>query len=143
MCCGSTVRAIAYRPVPSFRVCLLLAQSARPPLHPTPPTPHTHTGWPQGMCIVANKFPHVYAALCTTPEAAAGCRSVNNANVLCLGGRVTSADDGRRPVAGVAQKRSTTQTLACRGGARRCPVPLPSWACPCRAGSAWVPSQPA
>ncbi|KAL4452762.1 hypothetical protein ABPG75_008424 [Micractinium tetrahymenae] len=50
----------------------------------------------QGMCIVANKFLHVYAALCTTPEAAAGCRSVNNANVLCLGGRVTRADDGRK-----------------------------------------------
>ncbi|EFN50685.1 hypothetical protein CHLNCDRAFT_142651 [Chlorella variabilis] len=50
----------------------------------------------QGMSIIANKWPHVYAALCTTPEAAAGGRSVNGANVLCLGGQVTAADDACR-----------------------------------------------
>ena len=48
------------------------------------------------MAIVANKFQHVYAALCTTTEAAAGARSVNNSNVLCLGGRVTAPDDACR-----------------------------------------------
>jgi ribose 5-phosphate isomerase RpiB len=48
---------------------------------------------PQGMSIVANKWPHVYAALCTSADAGAGCRAVNNANVLCLGGAVTPLDE--------------------------------------------------
>jgi ribose 5-phosphate isomerase B len=43
----------------------------------------------QGMCVVANKFKHVYACLCTKPEEAEGCRSVNNSNVLTLGARGT------------------------------------------------------
>lgn len=50
----------------------------------------------QGMAIIANKFQHVFAALCSTPEGAAGARSVNNANVLCMGGNVVSEDEGRR-----------------------------------------------
>jgi ribose 5-phosphate isomerase RpiB len=45
------------------------------------------------MCIVANKWPHVYAARCTTTHEAADCRTFNNANVLCLGSRVTPADE--------------------------------------------------
>lgn len=45
-----------------------------------------------GMSIVANKFPRVRAALCHDTTAAAMSRRHNNANVLCLGGRVIGAD---------------------------------------------------
>lgn len=44
------------------------------------------------MAVVANKFPRVYACLVQTPEQAAGCRSVNNANVITFGARITDAD---------------------------------------------------
>ena len=63
------------------------------------------------MSIIANKWPHVYAALCTTPEAAAGGRSVNGANVLCLGGQVTAADDACR-----WGSAAPTLPLLCGGG---------------------------
>lgn len=43
-----------------------------------------------GMSIVANKFPGVRAALCHDAAAAAMSRRHNNANVLCMGGRVIS-----------------------------------------------------
>lgn len=43
-----------------------------------------------GMSIVANKFPGVRAALCHDAAAAAMSRRHNNANILCLGGRVIS-----------------------------------------------------
>lgn len=43
----------------------------------------------QGMAVVANKFKHVYACLCTSTEEAQGCRAVNNSNILTLGARVT------------------------------------------------------
>lgn len=41
-----------------------------------------------GMSMVANKFPHVRAALCNDLFSAAMSRRHNNANVLVLGGRV-------------------------------------------------------
>ena len=37
-----------------------------------------------GMCIVANKFPHVRCALCHDPESAGMSRKHNNSNVLGL-----------------------------------------------------------
>ena len=46
-----------------------------------------------GMSITANKFPHVRAALATTPEAARLARSHNNANVLVLGAKTTAEKD--------------------------------------------------
>ena len=52
----------------------------------------------QGMSVVANKFLHVYACLCTTPEQAQGCRAVNNANVLTFGARVTDFETARGSV---------------------------------------------
>lgn len=39
-----------------------------------------------GVCIAANKVRGVRAALCFTPEQAAGTRRHNDANVLCLSG---------------------------------------------------------
>lgn len=41
----------------------------------------------QGMCITANKFPDVRAALVWNPEIASLSVRHNNANVLCLPGR--------------------------------------------------------
>lgn len=42
-----------------------------------------------GMSITANRHPHIRAALCRTVEDAKFSRQHNNANVLCLGARVT------------------------------------------------------
>ncbi|ATL69456.1 RpiB/LacA/LacB family sugar-phosphate isomerase [Nocardia terpenica] len=44
-----------------------------------------------GVSIAANKVPGVRAALCTDRETAAGARKWNDANVLALGLRLTSA----------------------------------------------------
>ncbi|BBO84424.1 ribose 5-phosphate isomerase B [Desulfosarcina ovata subsp. sediminis] len=41
-----------------------------------------------GMSMVANKYPHVRAALCNDLFSAAMSRRHNNANILVLGGRV-------------------------------------------------------
>lgn len=49
-----------------------------------------------GMSIAANRFPGVRAALCTSAYMARKARAHNDANVLCLGGRVLGvgeADD--------------------------------------------------
>jgi ribose 5-phosphate isomerase B len=42
-----------------------------------------------GICIAANKLPGVRAALCRTEYEARMARAHNDANVLCLGARVT------------------------------------------------------
>ncbi|MDT3779331.1 RpiB/LacA/LacB family sugar-phosphate isomerase [Nitrospira sp. MA-1] len=48
-------------------------------------------GTGMGMAIIANKHPHVYAAVCEDPSTATNARSINNANVLSMGGRVTAS----------------------------------------------------
>ena len=45
-----------------------------------------------GMSMVANRFKHVRAALCTDTFSAAMSRRHNDANMLILGGRVTGVD---------------------------------------------------
>lgn len=47
-------------------------------------------GTGMGMAIVANKHPNVYAAVCEDPSSATKARSINNANVLTMGGMVTA-----------------------------------------------------
>ena len=42
-----------------------------------------------GMSMVANKFSHVRAALCTEPFSAEMSRRHNDANILVMGGRMT------------------------------------------------------
>jgi ribose 5-phosphate isomerase B len=42
----------------------------------------------QGMCIKANRYSHIRAALCWDAEVAKLAREHNDANVLCLGGRL-------------------------------------------------------
>ena len=42
----------------------------------------------QGMCMRANKYPHVRAALCWDIPSTLLARQHNNANILCLGARL-------------------------------------------------------
>lgn len=49
-------------------------------------------GTGMGMAIIANKSAGVYAAVCENRAAAERSRSINNSNVLTLGGLVTSED---------------------------------------------------
>ncbi len=52
-----------------------------------------------GMSIVANKFPHVRAALVTDAFMARMAKEHNNANILVLGGRVLDGAKAKRMVA--------------------------------------------
>jgi ribose 5-phosphate isomerase B len=45
-----------------------------------------------GMCIAANRFPGIRAALCTTEFHARMSRAHNDSNVLVLGGRITGTE---------------------------------------------------
>jgi ribose 5-phosphate isomerase B len=45
-----------------------------------------------GMAIIANKHPGVYASVCENRTAAERARSINNSNVLTLGGVVTTPE---------------------------------------------------
>lgn len=51
-----------------------------------------------GMCIVANKFPAVRAAMATTSDQAFDARNDNDINILCLAANYTSADEAKRIV---------------------------------------------
>jgi ribose 5-phosphate isomerase B len=44
----------------------------------------------QGMCIRANKYQNVRAALCWNHESTALSREHNNANILCIGARLVA-----------------------------------------------------
>jgi len=47
----------------------------------------------QGMAMRANKYAHIRAALCITPEMARLAREHNDANVLCLGARLNTPEE--------------------------------------------------
>ena len=49
-----------------------------------------------GMCYAANRFKGIRAALCVNVETAILASSHNNANVLCLGGRMTRPEDAEK-----------------------------------------------
>lgn len=51
-----------------------------------------------GVSVFANKFPGVYAVTCGTVEEAQNCRSINDCNVLAVGGMFTTPEEGRRIV---------------------------------------------
>ena len=51
-----------------------------------------------GMCIAANRYPFIRAALVYEVNAAHLARQHNNANVLCLGGRMTDFDTAKKLV---------------------------------------------
>ena len=46
-----------------------------------------------GVSIVANKFKGIRAALCRTTEEAVLSKNHNNSNILCMGGRISSAEE--------------------------------------------------
>ena len=46
----------------------------------------------QGMAMRANKYPHIRAALCWNEESTTLSREHNDANILCLGGRLLDHD---------------------------------------------------
>lgn len=49
----------------------------------------------QGMCITANKITSIRAAHCHTVELAKLAREHNNANVICMGGRIIDIDTAK------------------------------------------------
>lgn len=51
-----------------------------------------------GMCMTANKIKGIRAALCYDEETARGAREHNNANILCLGARTSSAKNYKKIV---------------------------------------------
>ncbi len=51
-----------------------------------------------GMSIAANKFPHVRAALVHDEFTAQMAREHNNANILVMGGRILSVEQGKKLV---------------------------------------------
>jgi ribose 5-phosphate isomerase B len=55
-------------------------------------------GTGMGMAIIANKHPGVYAAVCENSKAAEKSRSINDSNVLTLGGLVTSPENAKEIV---------------------------------------------
>ena len=46
----------------------------------------------QGVAIYANRYNHIRATMCRTPEDAESVRSKLNANVMCLGNKYTSPE---------------------------------------------------
>ena len=50
----------------------------------------------QGMCMRANKYPNVRAALVYSPEIAQLSREHNDANVLCIGSRFMDFDQAQK-----------------------------------------------
>jgi len=46
-----------------------------------------------GISIAANRFPHIRAALCHTPEYAKLARQHNNANVIAMGARMLKIEE--------------------------------------------------
>lgn len=49
-----------------------------------------------GMSIIANKYRGVRASLCTSAYMATMTRAHNDSNLLCLGGKITEADEALR-----------------------------------------------
>jgi ribose 5-phosphate isomerase B len=49
-----------------------------------------------GVSIAANRYTQIRAALCTTPLHGQLARAHNNANILCLGGRITPPEDAEQ-----------------------------------------------
>jgi ribose 5-phosphate isomerase B len=52
-------------------------------------------GTGMGMCIAANRHPGIRATVCHTELEARLAREHNNANILCLGGRILGADQAK------------------------------------------------
>mmetsp|Transcript_10545 Transcript_10545/g.15673 ORF Transcript_10545/g.15673 Transcript_10545/m.15673 type:complete len:169 (-) Transcript_10545:2088-2594(-) len=51
-------------------------------------------GTGMGVSIIANKFEGISAATCENERAVRCARAISDANILCLGGKFTSSEDG-------------------------------------------------
>lgn len=51
-----------------------------------------------GMTLVSNKFKGIRAVLCHSPYEARMCRTINDANIMCLGGNVLTPVFGKEMV---------------------------------------------
>lgn len=51
-----------------------------------------------GVCMTANRYPHLRAALAWNADIARLARAHNNANILCLPGRFISPDEAEKAV---------------------------------------------
>ena len=71
-------------PTFAIRLCQAVAASGEPGM--------LLCGTGVGMCMVANRMPGIRAALCSCEFQARAARQHNNANVLCLGERVTGSE---------------------------------------------------
>jgi ribose 5-phosphate isomerase B len=49
-----------------------------------------------GVCMTANKYQNVRAALCWNPEIATLARSHNDANIICIPARYVSLDEAKK-----------------------------------------------
>ncbi|MGR9053661.1 MAG: RpiB/LacA/LacB family sugar-phosphate isomerase [Gammaproteobacteria bacterium] len=65
-------------------------------------------GTGMGMSIIANKHPGIYASVCDSIFAAEKSRSINNSNILTLGGMVT-ADLSAKEIVDIWLKTEFTQ----------------------------------
>lgn len=48
-----------------------------------------------GMSLVANKHKRIRAVICQTPYEAAMCRTINDANIMCMGGNLVTPVMGK------------------------------------------------
>ena len=88
-------------------------------------------GTGMGVGIVANRFSGIQAATCENVAAARCARAINDSNVLCLGGKVTTPADARaicdawlaawNQISGARRHRrdNLTHWLISTGGSRR------------------------
>ncbi len=83
----------------ALKVCEAL-QKIYPPLPPEKDSLETKNlgvlicGTGQGMCMSANKFSWARASLCWDEKTTTLAREHNNANILCMGGRLITLDLG-------------------------------------------------
>ncbi len=49
----------------------------------------------QGMCMAANRFKRIRAALCHTKDEARSARNDDNANILCISSKYTNLEDAK------------------------------------------------
>jgi ribose 5-phosphate isomerase B len=62
-----------------------------------------------GMSMAANRYGGIRAAVCTTPEMARLAKQHNNANVLCLGARIISAENAQNIAKAFMETQFTQQ----------------------------------
>lgn len=84
-----------------------------------------------GMAVVANRYPAVVAVPCASEQAARDARSINDCNVLALGGMTTAADEAAKCARGRSGvERSAVRGCAICGGGLACWEHTCAWEAP-------------